>query len=69
MHLGFEINTIVLLKCQLCIHISFFRNISAINTAHELPTNPEEALLLWLCKVSEAVTCKGKVSKDSLKNG
>jgi hypothetical protein len=32
------------------------RRISALHSASELPSSSEDALLLWLCKVSEAVT-------------
>ena len=39
-----------------CHILSPLRQISTLNAAHELPSTVEEALLLWLRKVSEAVT-------------
>ena len=36
------------------------RRVSTVTAAHELPAIAEEALLLWLSKVSEAVMCTRK---------
>jgi hypothetical protein len=38
-----------------CVYV-LCRRISALHSASELPSSSEDALLLWLCKVSEAVT-------------
>ena len=41
----------------LCVFSICVRRVSTINAANELPTTAEEALLLWIFKVSEAVMC------------
>ena len=37
-------------------YLYFDRQIFTLNAAHELPSTLEEALLLWLRKIAEAVT-------------